>query len=122
MLLRRDDQCTSHGMRHHNETFQTHTDVVPSPLIVFKRQVAVVVVGVVGGDGTLVLCVARDDFPVNDLGFGSFAVADHHSPLLHVPCSVVVGGWVGGWVGGYVVTSRGGCGLDWDGGGVREDV
>ena len=89
MLLRRDDQCTSHGMRHHNQTFQTHTNVVPSPLIVLKRQVAVVVVAVVGGDGTFVMGVARDDFPVNDLGFGSFAVANHHSPLLRIPYDII---------------------------------
>ena len=41
------------------------------------------------GDGAFVMSVSGDDFPVDDFGFCTFAVADHYAPLLWVPCEKI---------------------------------
>jgi hypothetical protein len=67
MLWGRNDESPSHGVCQDDQTFHSHSDIIPTALVIFVGEVSIVVKPVVRGDRALKHVISRNNFPINDL-------------------------------------------------------
>jgi hypothetical protein len=60
-------QRAAHGMSQDDQALHTHADIVPTALVVFVREVSVMVEAVVGSDRALIDIISGNDLPIDDL-------------------------------------------------------